>query len=508
MFRGENNREAPTEKIFAQGFLTKFRNYHLTGRGAARKRKGHQPFLAEKINGNSPVQSLAMYEFGTTRRLVGVSNGVLKYTTGSSWTDITGGLTLASGADNRLRWTQFIEGPSEWLIGNDGVNPPFKWDGSASPATPIGGGGEGAPAYAGDMVEFFGRLWAINTDSGATITEYGEDGDHNLWPGGNAFHASRDSIGMALTKHNDGVLLIFHQRSIHRVEPNYDYGEFFARRLVDDSVGCTARHSVVTYKGVTYFIGQDGPYRIRDPRRPAEYIGWPIENYFNSLNKERQPQIVGFYRQEPWNEIVWLVSTGDNEEHNAAIVWNPVMEGWSIFESPGDDMSFNCGADYVVDGKHITVCGTYDGNANEAWGDDAYDTGNLDGGESGAPVRTEFETGFLDYGYPGLKRTREYWYDMDVQSVKTFTLNMSGVADTPAVSSTFQGGSAGSALGSFILGTSTLAGDNPKQLRKKISVKGRLLRKNITESDEGIPHTINFIRGFFVPRGLRIKSRS
>lgn len=508
-WRGENNREAPTEEIFSQGYLTKLRNYHLLGRGVAQKRKGHQLHVADRINAGNTVQSQTMYEFGTTRHLVGVSGGRLGYLNGSSWDNITGLLTLASGQDDRFRWAQFLDGNTSYLVGTDNKNRPFKWDGTSAVATLLGQGSEGGPSKALDITEFFGRLWAINTDTGETVTEYSEDGEASLWPGGLFFSATRESPGVALTKHNDGVLLLFHQNSIHRVEPNYDFGEFFARYLVDDSVGCKATHSVVTYKGVTYFYGPDGFYKIQDPRRPAEYISWPIETYINELGRTRDIQVAGFARGEPWNEVVWLVSHGARTVHDSAIVYNPVLDAWTIFEAAGADMDFNCGTDFLnSDGKHITILGTYDGHTQEAWGDDSYDTGNLDGGLTGAAVRTEFETGFQSWGYAGLKRTREIWFDMKVLDRKTFTLTLSGVADSPATSANYTIGTTGAVLGSFILGTDALSGSNPDQVRIQKKVKARLIRLNLTESDEGSPQTLHQFKVLWVPRGLRIKDRT
>lgn len=511
-FRGLLDREGITDESFQGGFLDICTNFHLIGRGRLKKRRGHRRLIAALPGGANPIQGLAMYEFATTRHLISVVNATIKQLAGAAWTDITGGLTIGSGQDVLTRFTQFGQGSvGSFIVGTGGGNNPmWKWDGTASPAElliPTTGTG---PAYASDVEEFYGRLWAVGTNSGNTITEYSDDGRADFWPPENAFHATRESPAVGLSRHNDGVLLIFHQHSIHRIEPVYDsqFGDPFGRYLVDNSVGAESPHGIVSSSGATYFVARAGIHQIKDAQYPARYIGWPIEEFWNRLNPDRIRFISGFKRGEPWNEIVWLCATGSNTQNNAAIVYNTELDAWSIFDQTDGTMKFNAGVNWVNSaGKETTVVGDYIGIVSSAWGDDQFDTGNVDGlNDAQSPISTNFKTGALEMGYAGLKRLREMWIDLSLSDTKTFQFTINSLASGNSVSHTQNIGAAGATFGSFVFGTSAFAGDTPKQAKIIKSAKAQLFQLQLQESSEGLPFTLNAIRFWWRPSGRRIKA--
>ena len=507
-FRGLLQREGLTDESYQGGYLAGCTNFHLIGRGRLKKRSGHRRHVTALPGGANYIQGLAMYEFGQTRHLVSVVNGTIVRLNDTTWTAITGALTPPVGQNYISRFTQFSQGEAgAFLVGTGPNNTAlWKWSGSGD-ATVLVPAGTTGPAYAGDIEEFYGRLWAVATDAGNTITEFSDDGRADVWPTGNDFHATRSSLAVGLCKHNDGALLVFHQRSVHRVEPLYDSASRtpFGVYLVDGSVGAEGPHSIVNSKGVTYFASRTGFHRIRDPRYPAEYIGWPIEDYWNTLNQARSPYIFGFERGEPWNEIVWLVSTGSNTAHNAVVVYNTELDAWSVFTGL---LAFNCGCNYTdADGKQITILGGNTGIVSEAWGDDNYETGYVDAAyDEQTPITTTFKTGFLEWGYAGLKRLREMWLDMQLSDTKTFYFQVKGIADSPAVSQSKDIGAAGAAFGSFIFGVSAFAGSDPTQAKVIQSAKSRLFQLTLTESDDGPAWTLNAIRFWWRPSGARLKA--
>ena len=507
-FRGLLDREGVTDEAFQGGFLAACTNFHLIGRGRLRKRRGHGRYVTALPNGASYIQGVAMYEFSATRHLITVANGQIRVLNGSTWDNNTGTLTLTGGQNNLVRFTQFAQGAEgSFIIGTGpSMNRLWKWSGSGAATLLIPTTSPG-PLYATDIEEFYGRLWACGTDSGNTAVVYTEDGLMADWPAANAFHASRSSPAMALKRHNDGTMLIFHQRSVHRIEPVYDtaFGDPFARYLVDDTVGAESTYSVVNSKGVTYFASKQGFHRIRDPRRPAEYISWPIEDYWAGLNQARTSYIFGFERGEPWNEVVWLVSTGSSTVHNAAIVYNTELNAWTVFEGALD---FNCGCNFVnSSGKEITILGGNDGIISQAWGDENLETGNVDGlNDDRAVVKTTFKTGAMEWGYPGLKRHREMWLDMKIDDTKTFDFTLRGIAGSPTLTKAQDIGAAGATFGSFVFGTSAFAGSSPTQAKVSANAKARLFEFTMTESDDGAPFTLNALRFWWRPAGKRIKA--
>ena len=116
-FRGENNRDGLTnQRIFGNRgskMLAALRGYHLVGYGAVLSRRGYQEYVTGVLNGAMPIQGLAMYEFGTTRELLGVSNGKIKLGTTQAWVDITGTAELTAGMDILHKFAYFYDGVDE-----------------------------------------------------------------------------------------------------------------------------------------------------------------------------------------------------------------------------------------------------------------------------------------------------------------------------------------------------------------------------------------------------------
>lgn len=516
---GENDREGLTDDVFAAGYLSRCRNYHVIERGKLQKRQGYSPFVASAVNGSADPNGIFQYEFGNTRNLIGAAGGKVKYLTGSTWTDFTGSQTVATGKDNRIRFAQYHDGRNGFLIVCDENNGIYRAvPGSGSLEHYLGGGSRG-PSQARDVAVFYGFLFFLNTTvngQGPTALEWGptqgvlvaED-----WNDANVVHCSRRSDGMALTNHGSQVLLIFHRQSIHFCRFVPEAGETFAFFDTAGGVGLAATDSVVHSKGVTYFCYDDGPYRIRNPEYMTkdDYIGGPIEDFWGTLNKDRIQHIYGFERGEPWNEVVWLVSTGSSTEHDAALVYNTVQGTWSIFNSPNAAYHrFNVGCTFRdASNDHTTVLFDYNGIAQEAWGDENNASGYLDA--NAAAVASELRTGLLDLGYEGQKRLREIWVDILTRTEKEFTAVLTGIEENPTLTLTGAAGVSGGQLSVNFFFASQFASDSPTALRiagaegEPINAKSRYFQLKLTEEDTGEPHTINSTRWLWVPRAVRMK---
>lgn len=519
-FRGEYSAEGPTDEVYQVGYLKQCRNYHLLGRGRLQKRKGHKPTIATAINGSAAVQGLGVYDDGTSRYLVGVSNGKIKYMTGGAWSDITGALTPQAGENLFTRMVRYTQGSTTYLIGTGPLSGTatnkqiWKWSGSGNATGLYVGAEPGSvvgPTFARDIAEFRGRLFAIGTDTSDYIVEYSDDGVCDSWNDGNYFYCTRASKGMGLIEHNDGVLLVFHANSIHRIEYNYDAqtGALFTAQLVDGSVGLVSTPSLTQSKGVTYFCGPKGPYMIRNANYPAEYIGLPIRDFWATLNPSRLQYIQAFERGEPWDEVVFLVSTGSNEQHNAALVYNTELKSWSIFDSTYGYLLLNCGTNFInSDGRHVTMCGRYDGKVSECWGNDNYDTGNLDDDTTGSVVQSLVQTGDLDFGYDGLKRLREMWLDLLLSDERTFSMQITTTGGT--VESTTPTAAIGNPADQlsidFTFDSSAFASGSSVQARIQKSVKARRFQFAISETADGPPHTINSMTFWYLPRTKNFKA--
>ena len=508
-FLGENNSDAETEDAFSRGALSLLRNYHIDGHGGLLKRHGWEYYTTNAIDSTNSVQGLGYMDFGTPY-LLAVSGTKVKRmveASPSTWTDITGSVTINSGQDYLNRFCTFHDGTSGNIIGTDGTGNPWKWNGSGNIAAL-------ALTRASDVQSFKTHVFAINTPDRATAIRYSDTGDPATWPADNVFDCTRDSAGVGLALHSSETLLAFYENSIWRI--NFDYGgagaltSFFTSQLVDGSIGCVSRTGIVTSRGRTYFVSRQGIHVVDDPSRPARYISRPLEGLWSDLNKGRLKFIYAFERGEPWNEIVFLASSRGSAYHDTALVYNTeiasyagVENAWSVFEG-GSNQRFNVGVNYIKsDGMHHTLLGSYDSKIAKAWGSERNSTSFTD---NTAAVLTIAQTGFLDMGYEGQKSIREVWLDLHTTAKHSISVKVDGAEESLSTSSVLNLGEDSGALDfDFKLGTSSLAAGDIAQARFKLTGNSRYFRFRLEEGDTTRPQRIEAMHFLYVPKGMRIE---
>ena len=547
-FLGENNVDGLTDPIYQSGALREMRNYHQVGRGRLQKRQGWEPYVTATPTGAAHgIQSLMHFQFDNTSHLMATAQGkVYKLdSNGTSWTNLTGSLSLSSTEDRHVRSTMFNSNTNSFLIATDNNGPVWSWDGSAGTVTAMP-----TVTRASDVKEFKHRIFAINLPNRPTGVRWSDNNSYNEWSDGNVFDCSRESHGVALASLSADVMLVFHRRSIYAIRSDPAVHMYFDPTLVDGSTGCVARGSVVTYEGRTYFADDDGIYVVGDPRRPAKYISRAIEGYWNKLNKARLSEMIGFSRGEPWSEICWLVSAGGSGVANAVLIYSPAMAslygdefGWTIFDSSTTGaLPFTSGVDYEDGNKvHHTLFGTSRGIVAKAFGNEENQTQYTDGkytdanGDysatgSGTAVGSVLKTGLLDMGYEGMKGLRETWVDLEIASDTQFNLSVNGIEEDLVTETETTIGASGMMLGdiqydqagdpvldsdgeaipvagqsSFMLGESFLVGSGTAQEQFQTEGSSRYFQFGLTESNVNQPHTVSGIHFLFTPRGMRIK---
>tara|TARA_R100000656_G_scaffold53002_3_gene42008 strand:+ start:2595 stop:4169 length:1575 start_codon:yes stop_codon:yes gene_type:complete len=509
-FLGENNADAQTEDLFGIGSLSLLRNYHIDGKGGLRKREGWNYYSTNAVDSTNAIQGLGFMDFGTPYLLAvaGTKVKLMAEADPPTWSDITGSATISSGVNNFNRFCTFHDGVNGNIIATDGTSNPWKWNGTGNIAAL-------ALTSAQDIQSFKTHLFAINTSDRATAIRYSDTGDPATWPSDNIFDCTRDSVGVGLALHSTETLLAFYENSIWRI--NFDYGgagaltSFFTNQLVDGSIGCASRTSIVTSRGRTYFASQQGFHVIGDPARPAKYISRPLEGIWSTINKSRIQYIYAFERGEPWNEIVFMASAVGSNYNDIAFVYNTEIasyagdeNAWSIFEG-GSNQRFNVGVNYIkADGKNYTIMGDYASKIVSAWGHDRNSTSYTDGAT--ASVTSICQTGFMNMGYEGIKSIREVWLDLEVLSKHTFSIQVDGAEARLATNAVLDlGTDVGSLNYDFTLNTSILAAGGFAQARFKLTGNSRYFRFRLEENDATKPQRIESMHFLFVPKGMRIQ---
>ena len=527
-FLGENNTDSLTDEIYSLGYFRRCRNYHLF-RGGILSRQGIQKYReAEAQVADAKITGLGRREFGASRQLVaGCGDGLYERQSDGTWDAIHGAHSLT--ADTRFRFQPYHASNIGWLIGTNGVDVPFKWDGE-NDIQALGAGApsdqaeeDRPPARARSIAEFEGRLFACNTPAAPTITSYSDDTSENNWPAGNHFHCTRASEAMALARFDDGILLVFHRRSVHRIQFHpVDTGfvnAYFYHEPVDSERGTVSTDSVLVHRGRCYFADTDGIYEIAQANRPARLISRPIEVMWEGLKPETLSKIQAFPISRR-GEICFLVTGvsepdlfGPNfvvaEDHNLAFIYNPEVAriwgpeaGWTIFEVNNNALEFTCGLKWESDTNEVVnLLGGGDGYVYEAWGDTLYGTGNTD---AGVDIETRLRTGYVDFGMPNHEKgLRSFVMDILLPyGERNFFMEIHGEEDRAAffadqVISESAGGRTQIDV-SLQLDVSRFPGATPREARFAVGGSARYFETLIRYTGDQDPHAILRLNWWFM----------
>ena len=494
-FRGEDSVTSPTDQdVFGRQHgarLALARGYHWIGQGRARKRYGYKRLITAAVSGGAG-QGLFHRRVNGTSTLIAVANGEVKaYNEGAgTWTDLTAG-TPTAGANVRSRWGRFNDGATAWTLHCNGTDQPWLWDGNtANDIQYISAIDGAAPTEAVGFTSFHGHPMILTPYD----LHYSDYGSIRSFSTGGKIATTRDSRAIALELASRDVLWIFYEDEIYRVEFQPPGAMSTWRSLpVEGSEPCVSPSSIITKDGATYYAADRGIHRLRKINGPSEFVGHRIQTFWDECNRSRKAQVQAISRGDPWNEVMWLVSHGTSTTHNAVLVYNTVLDAWSIFPVAltSGKMEFNAGANFIdTNGIPRTICIDYSGVAWQCWGHAAADSGYTD---DGAPVKTTFGLGWLNYGWSGITYTRQMIVDGEFPTDKTFTLTAEPMGKNP-ITKIFPIGAGGKLLDvDFILDESVLSTSTISQAQTKLVTDARYLQVTLEEQNEDVPHVISSV---------------
>jgi hypothetical protein len=119
------------------GFL--WRSLNVVDRyGRLRTRQGLSRVAAAGL-GSRPTGGVSFKTAGGARLTVAAGTDKWYRLSGGSWVDISGGHAFLADVHNPTRFTMFPSSGTNWIIGVNNADAPYKWDGSAPAAVLVGG---------------------------------------------------------------------------------------------------------------------------------------------------------------------------------------------------------------------------------------------------------------------------------------------------------------------------------------------------------------------------------
>jgi hypothetical protein len=258
--------------------------------------------------------------------------------------NITGAVVISAG--NRIVWSEWQFETTAYVVGTNGVDPPFKWTGVGD-ATIIGG----TPPTGKWNVVWNNALW-IGRPSIETATLYFSDlADPEVWTANNdyKFPAPITGLGVLADK-----LVVFMDDAIG-ILSGYNNGELTKIDKFISSKGCTSGYSIVNAKlggvDVLVFHSSDGWYAF-DGSTTLYYLSSPIRNKYRNqgevsqFTKDRFEYVSAEYFSQ-YNWVVAGMSDGNDSINNFMVILDlsrvyESKEGKYVPHWPVDNIPMNC----------------------------------------------------------------------------------------------------------------------------------------------------------------------
>lgn len=409
-------------------------------------------------------------------------------------TDITGTLAggLSTSQDARFDFADY----DGRCYGTDGVNPPFYIPDQSSNAVLVSSLGniKKMPSRAGTLANygehfFYGDI--TDFDRAASNRPYrtmhSDYDDIATWSAdlGARNDVNRTRKVLALREHDD-VLLLFLNRGIWYAmfDPVSGPGQArsrFVYRMLHPRIGLAGARSAVSTPRGTFFLGREGPYWIPPgyPPQHPQYIGYPIENWWADVNKNRLLYSIGAEIPE-LNGVAFAVPHGSGQTNNNSIIFlnytswtaweeergeamgqaiHPAFAVWDNADEDIQPLAFNS-LEMIedTDGRDRLIGGGYNGFVY------TLDEGDDDDGQSFTP---EFE--FPYFGNPGRET---HWHETilhaDLEEIKRLTGTQTNYDRPYSIITDITAGGEYVLLDDFMLDDDYLAGDVGGPIRHEL----------------------------------------
>ncbi len=303
--------------------LTLANNIRLDEGGVVRRRGGWAKYTSAAVGTSGNLIGVTQGTFvsgGTETRYVIATDGVkVFYFTGSVWTDITGGTVMAPAATTLVSFQQM----AGLLIGFDGLNAAWTWDGAAGSIALLGG----TPPIGNIGIVWQNRLFFAGVPTARSRLYYSAIGDPATW-GASAYidipspYDGDDITGLGILF---GNLIIFKRNSIYIIQG--DAPENFVVSKTNAAVGCVSPYSVIAVENLIYFVSDKGLYAMNLSN--TKQVCYKVEPNYNravtnqiagSLTKNRIQASRYRYRNEIW--MAMDASAAGQDQHDRVEVHN------------------------------------------------------------------------------------------------------------------------------------------------------------------------------------------
>jgi len=374
---------------FSEGLVDRLEDYVLpdnaspdclnviaTKMGSLKNRPGYTAYNTTALGG--VPRAVYAYYYGSNRKLMAVANGNAWYhTTGGAFTSIKSGLTKTA--------TNYFETTVNYLVSCNGVDAPWKWDGTTVSAL------ANAPSTAQFFTLHKEKLFCVPLAFPSQL-QWSNSFEPETWPAVNYWDIKTGDGDVITAIHRHlGELIIFKKYSTHVLRgTNLDD---FKLEEVDTGIGCVGNNAIGAIGPYLFFVSAGGL---------CVWNGMRVAN----LSRDRIPVLWSTVNQQYINKAaigirdnrVWVaLPLGAETTNSHILVYDPPEEGvaggrfWKW-----DTLRIGCFSEFN-DGTQLLLFGAR-ANANYI---DQLDTGNTD---NASAISAYWKCKPTDLGLPDRKK--------------------------------------------------------------------------------------------------------
>jgi len=260
----------------ADNELTLANNIRLDEGGVVRRRGGWTKLAAAAVGTSGNLIGIthgAWLVTGTLTRYVVATDGTkVFWLNGTSWDDITGAYSMSPNANTLVSFLSM----NNLLIGYDGKNAPWTWDGVAAAIAALAG----SPPTSEIGIVWQNRVWFFGASTARTRAYYSDLGNPSSY-GASSYidipspYDGDEITGVAILY---GNLVVFKRRSIYIIQG--DAPENFIVSKTNSAVGCVSPYSIVTIDNLVYFVSDKGLYAMNLSN--TKHIVYKVEPRYTS----------------------------------------------------------------------------------------------------------------------------------------------------------------------------------------------------------------------------------
>lgn len=455
-------------------------NFYSWPSGSMTKLFGHANLNTNAVGGGNAIQGLA-YLAEISDRLAVVANGTFyEHIDAATQTDRTGGVTITAGADNLIDHA-LIAGRA--IFTDRQRNAPWTWTGAGANIAALGG----SPPSGRYCASFKRRGWIFNTAADPEIGYFSALDNAQSWDTTLDLLNFDTADGSIITS----ATVLGESLYVGKEGPNANTGHLFRvyatggdppfafEEVPTGGIGPVSQQATLAFNGRLYFLGKDNLYVLEGNQIIP--IGNPIILTLRDFNKSRfEFASAGLLRER--NLIAWTFSLTGSTQHDRALlydygvsqpgrrdVWHPTT--WAV----------NAMAERVSSGTHQLITGGYDGFYERQLSGDTF---------AGQAFNARRQTPWLNIGDLQAEKKikaivvllRNTGFNTSVRWRTDFSTSWS--------SAVTMSGAGGAILGSFVLGTDVLGGQDSVERSANINRVARRIQFEFFNNTANQPITI------------------